>query len=212
MLRRLRSGADRAGVGDRVHTLEADLDVAWPDLGTIDMGWAVSSLHHIVDRERLLRDIRAALSPGGVMVVAEMEGLVRFLPDDVGQGKPGLEARCHRTLAEEGWNAHPDWEPHLQRSGFEMVGTRTFEIEAEPSPTTRRYAHTFLSRIRTAVADRLGDDDLDVLDRLLHPDHADSVFRRPDLTLRSPRRVWVARRPPIPTDPSEPDPVKGPDR
>ncbi len=52
------------------------------------------------DPDRVLADVFATIRPGGLLVVAEMESFPRFLPDDIGFGHPGLEARCHAAAAE----------------------------------------------------------------------------------------------------------------
>ncbi|GAA3592332.1 class I SAM-dependent methyltransferase [Nonomuraea rosea] len=135
MIDRVREAARAEGLGDRLRVAEADLDAAWPAIGALDVVWAASSLHHVADPGRVLRDIHAALNPGGLLAVIEMDALPRFLPDDFGLGRPGLEARCHEAAAQAGWNAHPDWGPHLEQAGFELAEQRSFSIEPSPSPT-----------------------------------------------------------------------------
>ena len=88
------------GVADRVRAIQADLDAAWPAIDTVDLVWASSSLHHMADPDRVLTEVFAAIRPGGLLVVAELDSFPRFLPDDLGLGRPGLEARCHAVLAE----------------------------------------------------------------------------------------------------------------
>ncbi|MEU8269801.1 class I SAM-dependent methyltransferase [Sphaerisporangium sp. NPDC049002] len=196
MLERLRAAARGRGPADRLRLVRADLDVAWPAIGAVDLAWAASSLHEFADPERVLRDVHAALNPGGLLVVIEMDALPRFLPDDLGLGRPGLESRCHEVVAEAHWNAHPDWRCHLERAGFEIAGQRGFTIEPSPAPpATGRFARAYLSRIRSVVEGRLAADDLDVLDRLLADDDPEGLLRRRDLTVRGTRTAWAARRP-----------------
>ncbi|MFI6981075.1 class I SAM-dependent methyltransferase [Embleya sp. NPDC050154] len=193
---RLRATAHGAGLTDRLRVVSADLDVAWPSVDAVDVAWAASSMHHVADPDRVLRDIHGALNPGGVLAVVEMDALPRFLPDDIGVGRPGLETRCHEAAARAGWNAHPDWRPHLERAGFEPVAQRTFTVEASPAPpAARRYARRQFAAFRVAVEGRVAADDLDVLDLLLTQDHPGALPNRHDLTLRSSRTVWAARRP-----------------
>jgi ubiquinone/menaquinone biosynthesis C-methylase UbiE len=196
MLERLQAAARGQELADRLRVVQADLDTAWPDVNAVDVAWAASSLHHLADPNRVIRDIHAALNPGGLLVVIEMDSHPRFLPDDVGFGRPGLEARCHGALAQANWNSHPDWRPYLEGAGFQVAGGRTFTIEAKPAPASAgRYAHAFLSSVRSALADQLANDDLRTLDRLLAVDSPDSLLRRPDLTVRGSRTAWAARRP-----------------
>ncbi|MGW0803432.1 class I SAM-dependent methyltransferase [Nonomuraea sp. NPDC002799] len=196
LLDRLRAAVRGQGLDDRLRVVPADLDVAWPAVDAVDVAWAASSLHHVADPDRVLRDIRAALNPGGLLVVIEMDALPRFLPDDIGLGRPGLEARCHEAAARAGWNAHPDWRPHLERAGFEPAEQRRFAIDASPAPpSTGHYAHSVLNGFRSGIAEHLADDDLATLDRLLTGDHPDALLNRPDLTVRGSRTAWAARRP-----------------
>lgn len=196
MLERVRAAARRHGLGDRVRVVQADLDLAWPGIGPVDLAWASSALHELADPDRVLRDLHAALGPGGLLVVVEMDALPRFLPDDIGPGRPGLELRCHEALARAGWNAHPDWRPHLERAGFRPAAQRTVTASAEPAPpSTGRYARAYLRRVRSALDTRLDPADLAALDRLLDDDHPHGLLRRTDLTARSSRTAWAARRP-----------------
>ncbi|HET6628080.1 MAG TPA: methyltransferase domain-containing protein [Nocardioidaceae bacterium] len=203
MLERLQAMTRAEGLADRVRVVQADLDVAWPEVTALDLAWAALSLHHVADPDRVLRDVLTALKPGGLLVVLEMDDLPRFLAEDVGQGRPGLEERCHAAMARAGWNSHPDWRPHLERAGFEIAGQRTFEIEADPaSPSIERYARGLLSNIRSGLDDQLSTDDLDTLDHLLVDDDPHAVLRR-QLTMRSSRTAWVAQRPDEqPTEPA----------
>jgi hypothetical protein len=158
--------------------------------------WAASSLHEVADPDRVLSNVYAALHAGGLLVVVEMDDLPRLLPDDVGLGCPGLEARCHAALAQANWNSHPDWQPHLERAGFEIAAQRRFSIEVNPAPpSTGRYAQTYLRRIRSALDGRLATDDLATLDRLLAGDDPGGLLHRRDLTIRGNRTAWAARRP-----------------
>lgn len=184
-------GREASGPGGRLRLVRADLDDGWPEVGEVDLVWASSSLHHVADPARLLRGIHAALSPDGLLVVVEMDALPRFLPRDLGAGRPGLEERCHEAAASAGWNAYPDWRPHLEKAGFEVAGQRDFPAEVSPAPpAARRYARAVLARFRSSLGDRLAADDLAALDHLL----AGDALNRLDLTVRSVRTAWAARR------------------
>jgi SAM-dependent methyltransferase len=196
MLERLRAAARGQGLADRLRVVQADLDVAWPEVGKVDIAWAALSLHHVGDPDRVLSDVFTALNPGGLLVVIEMDSLPRFLPDDIGLGRPGLEARCHEAMAQANWNAHPDWRPYLERAGFAIAEQRTFTIETNPPPPSAgRYAHAFLSRVRSALGGQLAADDITTLDHLLAADRSDALLQRRDLTVRGRRTGWAARRP-----------------
>ena len=198
MLARLRETAAAAGVGERVRTEQADLDAGWPDdVGELDLVWAALSLHHVGDAERLLGLIRGALRPGGLLVVTEMAGPVRVLPDDLGLGRPGLEARCHAASDAQpaSFDRYPDWDAALARAGFRAVERRSFSLTPpSPEPATGRYARALLARLRSGLADNLDTDDQATLDLLLDDAGAHSLLRRTDLTVRGHRTGWLARR------------------
>jgi ubiquinone/menaquinone biosynthesis C-methylase UbiE len=201
MLTRLQHKAQHLGLADRVQTVPADLDTAWPTIAPVDLAWASLSLHHLTSPDRVLDEILATIRPGGLLAVAEMEAPPTFLPDGLGIGRPGLESRCHDALAKEHAETLPhlgaDWAPHLEQAGFKEVAKRVFAINLEPPhpPATGRFAWLYLQRIRPALADRLGADDLATLDTLLDSDAPDSVLHRSDLVVRGRRTVWIGRRP-----------------
>ncbi|MDN5749227.1 MAG: methyltransferase domain-containing protein [Pseudonocardia sp.] len=198
-LRRVRQKACEAGVAERVDTVHADLDAAWPSLGRPDLVWASASLHHMADPDRTLRRVRDALTPGGLLVVVEPDGFPRFLPDHAPADRPGLEGRCHevgdRLAAGRLPHRGADFGPMLVAAGFSVEGehTITATVERSRSESVGRYALTGLGRIRDAVADALSAGDLAALDRLLDPDGPHSLLRRDDLAVRTRRTVWAAR-------------------
>ncbi|MFE2441115.1 class I SAM-dependent methyltransferase [Streptomyces sp. NPDC059426] len=203
LLDHLRGKARARGVEDRGRTVQADLDAAWPDLGTVELVWASASLHHLTDPDpdRGLREIFEWLRPGGLLAVVEMAGFPRFLPDDVGRGRPGLEARCHEARAEAHAESLPDlgsdWGPRLSRAGFTVEVERPITIDLRPPlpEPTARYAQASLRMLRSRIAGKLSPDDLATLDHLLDSGGPDGVVRRDDLTVRTERTLWAARRP-----------------
>jgi SAM-dependent methyltransferase len=200
-LRHLHTAAGERGLADRVSTVRADLDAAWPAVGTFDLVWASASLHHLADPDRVLADVLGALRPGGLLVAAELDSFPRLLPHDIGVGTPGLEARCHAILDEERAARLPhmgdDWGSKIGTAGFTVEAERSFSIDLKaPLPTaTGRYAQASLCRIRHVLDGRLSAEDLAAVDALLDPDSPTGVLRRDDLTVRTARTVWVARRP-----------------
>ncbi|WP_432968729.1 class I SAM-dependent methyltransferase [Dactylosporangium sp. CA-233914] len=202
MLQRLAANAAARGAGERVTTVHADLDTAWPTgLQAADVVWAANSMHHMADPQRVLRDILAALSPGGVLALAELDTFPRFLPDELGVGRPGLESRAHEAMARRREVDMPfmyaDWSLALAKAGFEVRAERRFEVTlpAPLPPAGVRYARTSLRRIRDGLAESLDPDDVAALDALLDEHGPQSLTRRDDLTVRAARTVWIAARP-----------------
>jgi SAM-dependent methyltransferase len=201
LLHHLETKARGLGVADRIHTVQANLDDAWPSVGTVDLVWASASLHHLADPGRVLSEVFAALHPGGLLAVLELDSFPRFLPADIGLGRPGLEDRCHAAMASERAERLPhlgsDWGPRLTAAGFIIEAERsvTIELTAPLPAATGRYAQASLRRLRSGLDGRLSPDDLATLDTLITSDGPDGVLRRDDLTVRAARRVWLAQRP-----------------
>jgi SAM-dependent methyltransferase len=201
LLTRVRAKARDLGAADRIVTVEADLDGPWPITQVVDVVWASMSVHHLADPDRVLADILASMRSGGRLVVAEPDGLLRFLPDDLGIGRPGLEARCHRTLAEAHARHMPplgsDWGPRLAHAGFAGVTTRTFAIAIEPPlpALAARYAQTFLQHVRSQLDGTIGAEDQATLDALIDSKGPHSVLHRHDLAVRGTRTLWAGTKP-----------------
>ncbi|MEV5357410.1 class I SAM-dependent methyltransferase [Streptomyces sp. NPDC052693] len=200
-LRRLRTKACARGVEQRVRTVQADLDaVGWPALGSPDLVWASASMHHMSRPDRVLRGVHDLLVPGGLFAVVELSGFPRFLPPGAPEDRPGLEERLH-AVTDRMQAAHlphrgADWAPLLADAGFTVEDHRTLTVSVEGSRDTAvgRYALGGLQRMRGAVAGTLAREDLAALDRLLDTDSPHSVLHRDDLTLRTQRTIWAARR------------------
>lgn len=88
------------------------------------------------------------------------------------------------------------WGPRLSDAGFTVEGERRSVIDlAPPLPeVTGRYAQASLHRIRPALEGLLDPEDLTSLDTLLADDGSDSLPSRNDLSVRTSRSTWVARR------------------
>ena len=141
-LRRLCEKALDLGLAGRIRTVEADLDAGWPDVGSFDVTWASMSLHHFADPTRVLRDVLAATRPGGLIAAAELTEPLRFLPDDLGFGFPGFEARAVATLGAAHAETMPTlgsaWAPRLTDAGWTVVDEREFRHRSRPAPAPGR--------------------------------------------------------------------------
>ncbi|MCC9306295.1 methyltransferase domain-containing protein [Kitasatospora sp. RB6PN24] len=202
MTERLLGTAETSGTASRVRAIEADLDEAWPDFGgELDLAWSATAMHHMAQPARAMREVFEALRPGGLFALVEIDSQPRFLPEELGIGRPGLEDRCRALLEAQLAVELPylgaDWGPLLTGAGFEVAAERRFT--AEPTPTDSkaagRYAQLVLRGLRDRVAGLATADDLAVLDQLTADDGPHSVLRRDDLTVRAERQVWLGRRP-----------------
>lgn len=199
MLALTQAAAHRHGLGERITTLQADLNEAWPAGVGAELIWAALFLHELDNPMKALAQIFSALPSGGLLMLLEMEGLPSFLPELMGHGSVipnGLEARLHAAMAAQGWNHHPDWTASLEAAGFAVerrdfptLGSTTAELAA-------RYGRAFLTRVRQALGETeaVSPRDLAALELLLG-DGAESLERRGDLVVRGQRTGWAARKP-----------------
>ncbi|MCL8015492.1 trans-aconitate 2-methyltransferase [Streptomyces sp. AS02] len=207
LLERARARAERVGVADRFGTLAGELPGVLDDLDyPADLLWAGRSLHHLGDQRAALAAFAARLTHGGTLALQEGGLPTRFLPRDLGFGRPGLQARL--DVLEEEWFAAmradlpgsvsetEDWPALLTAVGLRPTGTRTFLLDL-PAPTTdraRAYIVDSLTRTRDALADHLDADDRATLDQLLDPDDKASAHHRPDVFVLAAQTVYTAVR------------------
>ncbi|MEV0414125.1 class I SAM-dependent methyltransferase [Streptomyces sp. NPDC050448] len=209
LLDRTLARAERLGLGGRVTVRHAEL----PDgldggdgLGTADLIWSSKAVHHLGDQEGALKALAGLLRPGGVLAVAEGGLPMRFLPREIGIGRPGLQARL--DAAQEHWfeimraelpgstDVVEDWPAMLGRAGLTRCGGFTYLLDL-PAPldgTARAFLHAQLTRLREVASDLLDAEDLETLDALLDPEAQQGILRRPDAFLLSATTVFTGVR------------------
>ncbi|SEE03039.1 Methyltransferase domain-containing protein [Streptomyces sp. 2231.1] len=208
LLERARARAARQGVADRFDTLTGELPGVLGELNyPADLLWASRSLHHLGDQRAGLTAFAERLAPGGTLALLEGGLPSRFLPRDIGIGRPGLSARI--DVLEEEWFARmradlpgsvaevEDWPALLTAAGLRHARTRSFLLDL-PAPLgdrARAYIASHLARLRDGIGDGLDADDLATLDRLLDPTDPASVHHRPDAFILSAYTVHTAVRP-----------------
>ncbi|MFI7500072.1 class I SAM-dependent methyltransferase [Streptomyces sp. NPDC049687] len=208
LLERAGARAARLGYADRFGTLAGELPGVLDELDyPADLLWAGRSLHHLGDQRAALTAFTERLAPGGTLAIMEGGLPSRFLPRDLGLGRPGLEARLD-ALQEE-WFARmradlpgsvdvtEDWPALLGSAGLKHSRTRSFLLDLPaPAPDrARAYITTSLSRLRDVFGDAMDPEDRSVLDRLLDPDDAAGVHRRPDVFVLAAHTVHTAVKP-----------------
>jgi SAM-dependent methyltransferase len=205
LLERTLARAERQGVAGRVRAHIADLPDGLDALEPADLIWISQVLHHLGDQLAAVDRLRRLLRPGGLIAVAEGGLPTRFLPRDIGVGRPGLHARL--DAAAEDWfirmraalpgarETVEDWPGLLAAGGLTPVASRTFLLDL-PAPLGaegRDYLHRDLARQRDTYGDSLAPDDLATLDRLLDPADEAGLLRRPDVYLLTAKTVHTAR-------------------
>ncbi|WP_367319822.1 methyltransferase [Streptomyces sp. HUAS ZL42] len=207
LLDRARARAERLGFADRFGTLAGELPGVLVDLDyPADLLWASRSLHHLGDQRAALAAFAARLAPGGTLAIMEGGLPARFLPRDIGIGRPGLQARL--DVLEEEWFARmradlpgsvavtEDWPALLGASGLKHTRSRTFllDLPAPASDRARAYVTASLTRLRDTFAEGLDAEDRATLDRLVDPEDEASVHRRADVFVLAAHTVHTAVR------------------
>ncbi|MFD8232116.1 class I SAM-dependent methyltransferase [Streptomyces sp. NPDC059696] len=208
LLERARARAGRLGVADRFGTLAGELPEVLAELDyPADLLWASRSLHHLGDQRAALAAFARHLAPGGTLALMEGGLPLRFLPRDIGMGRPGLQARIDAVEAD--WFTRmrtdlpghvaetEDWPALLTAAGLKPTRTHSFllDLPAPASERARAYVVASLSHMRDKLAEGLDAEDLATVDRLLDPDDEASLHRRPDVFVLEAHTVHTAVRP-----------------
>ncbi|MFF4183689.1 class I SAM-dependent methyltransferase [Streptomyces sp. NPDC001691] len=200
--------AERLGVAGNVTVRHAELPggLEGGGLGAADLVWSSKAVHHLGDQQGALDALADTLSPGGMLAVAEGGLPPRFLPRDIGAGRPGLQARL--DAAQECWfeamradlpGSTPvveDWPAMFRRAGLSDTGSFTLLLDL-PAPLgepARTFLHAHLTRLRETMSESLDGADLKTLDLLLDPGAPEGILRRPDAFLLSATTVHTGVR------------------
>ncbi|AXK32820.1 class I SAM-dependent methyltransferase [Streptomyces armeniacus] len=207
LLERVAARAAEQGLGDRVRTRQADLPAEFGALGSADVIWTSHVVHHLGDQQAALESLAGVLRPGGLLAVVERGLPARFLPRDIGIGRPGLQARLDAVVEDRfsemraelpgSVGVVEDWPGMLAAAGLVPAGTRTF-LTDHPAPlalSAREYLHTHLTRLRDGVGEQLDAEDRETLDRLVDGDACTGILWRPDAFYATATTVHTARAP-----------------
>ncbi|MFI1969406.1 SAM-dependent methyltransferase [Streptomyces cinnamoneus] len=199
---------ERAGrLGVRLRTRVAEFPEGLDGLGAADLVWSGQVVHHVGDQQDALNRLAALLAPGGVLAIVEGGLPARWLPRDLGFGRPGLQARLDAATEERFSRMRAelpgtvavveDWPGMLRQTGLTDVKSRTFLVD-HPAPLAdgpRRSVRRWLERHQTVAGEFLDADDAATLERLLDPADPAGVDRRADLFLLTAKTVHFGRRP-----------------
>ena len=215
LLDRARARAERLGLGGRVVARHALLPEGLDGngahgeggLGPADLVWSSRVVHHLGDQQQALTELAAVLRPGGLLAIAEGGLPMRFLPRDIGIGRPGLQTRL--DAAQEHWfeimraelpgstTLVEHWPAMLRRAGLTGVASFTslLDLPAPLGGPARAFLHTHLTRLRERVSEFLNAEDHTTLEVLLDPGAPEGSLRRPDAFLLSATTVITGRNP-----------------
>ncbi|QIZ38552.1 class I SAM-dependent methyltransferase [Saccharopolyspora sp. ASAGF58] len=205
LLARAGERAERLGV--RLRTQVAEFPAGLADLVPADLVWSGQVVHHVGDQQDVLNRLAGLLEPGGVLAIVEGGLPARWLPRDLGFGRPGLQFRLDAAMADRfdqmradlpgSITVAEDWPGMLRAAGLTEARAKTFLVD-HPAPLAdgpRRFARRVLERQRGGLADSLDAEDLATLDRLLDPADPAGIDRRPDLFLLTAKTVHFGRKP-----------------
>lgn len=191
---------------ERVETHVGDLEHRLPALEPAELVWSRGVVHHLPEPVAGLRRLGDALSPGGLLAVAEGGLAPRYLPGGYGVGAPSFVLRLEATLSDyfrQRWDLVPaavggaaDWPEMIRQAGLIPLRTRTFLLErrAPLDPEVREDVVAHMHRVRDLIGDRLSAQDGDALDILLDQRDQRSMAQRPDLFVLAAQTVHVASR------------------
>jgi SAM-dependent methyltransferase len=176
-------------------------------LGPADLVWSAQVVHHVGDQQGALDQLAGLLEPGGVLALVEGGLPARWLPRDLGFGRPGLQARLDAAVADRFSRMRAelpgsvavveDWPGMLRAAGLTELRSQTFLVD-HPAPLAegpRKSVRRSLERHREMLDELLDAEDLATLDRLLDPADPAGVDRRADLFLLTAKTVHFGRRP-----------------
>jgi SAM-dependent methyltransferase len=215
LLGRALARAERLGLGGRVAVRHAELPEGLDGgdehgeggLGAADLIWSSRAVHHLGDQQGALNGLAGLLTPGGLLAIAEGGLRMRFLPRDIGIGRPGIQARL--DAVQERWfeimraelpgstTVVEDWPAMLSRAGLTGVGSFAclLDLPAPLGETARAFLHTHLTRLQETMSESLDVEDRETLDVLLDPGAPEGILRRPDAFLLSATTVFTGMRP-----------------
>ncbi|MGW1679281.1 class I SAM-dependent methyltransferase [Saccharopolyspora sp. NPDC002376] len=194
-------------LGVELRTREAEFPTGLDELEAADLIWSAQAVHHVGDQQDALNRMARLLTTDGVLAVVEGGLPTRWLPNDLGFGRPGLQARIDAAMSER-FNqmraelpgsvaAVETWADMLRTAGLVETRSKTFLVD-RPAPLdddTRRWVRGTVERYRHGLEGQLDAEDLATLDRLLDPTDPAGIDRRSDLFLLTAKTVHFGRKP-----------------
>jgi SAM-dependent methyltransferase len=199
--RRARAG----GVAERVRWASGEVGRLPLRPGGADLVWASGVVHHVPDQQAAVTELAGLARPGGTVALVEGGLPMRCLPDDVGVGDTGLEARLDEARARwfadlraelAGPSMPYGWPAALAAAGLVELRSRSYVAEstAPLDGIGRRIASQHLTHALEELGDRLAAGDREALRRLVDPADPLSIHRRDDLTVTAVRTIHAATR------------------
>lgn len=215
LLGEARTRIEAAGhTADRVRAVHCDLHGGTAELRSVvdepaDVIWAAGVVHHVGDQQATVDQLADLLAPNGRLALGEGGLRPRYLPWDLGVGRPGLENRLEAAI--ETWfgrmrEAVPEstrmpygWGTALRRAGLVDVHTESTMVE-RPAPLSAEDTEFVVDGIAHTVerarhVELLDADDITAWERLLDPSDPAWLGARDDLYVLDVRSVHVGAKP-----------------
>jgi ubiquinone/menaquinone biosynthesis C-methylase UbiE len=165
VLVRAEERAKRLGV--RLQTQLAEFPGGLAELPPAELIWSAQVVHHVGDQQDALNQLARLLAPGGVLAVVEGGLPARWLPRELGFGRPGLHARLDAAMEDRFSRMRAelpgsvavveDWASMLRAAGLTEARSKTFLVD-HPAPLAdglRQSVRGSLERHRTMLGERL---------------------------------------------------------
>lgn len=186
-------------------TIHAQFPEDLSSLPEADLVWSAQVVHHVGDQLGALRELAGRVRPGGTIAIVEGGLSPRWLPRDIGIGRPGLQARLDATMSDGFQNMRADlpgtvrtvedWPALLRQAGFIDTETRNVLIDRPATDDVRAWLRIRLERTRQGMADTLDAEDLATIDRLIDPNDPEGLDHRSDVFLLGVKSVHIGHRP-----------------
>lgn len=185
---------DRTGVRANVRIVHADAaDTGLPD-SSCDLVLARALIHHVTDLDRLFREVRRILAPGGMLIIQDRTAADCLLPGSPAHLRGYLFELYPKLIPIETGRRPEDGavRASLAAAGFEDVRTVPFAEPRRTYASITELREELLSRRGRSILHALDDGELEALTDAIGRRLADAGAAWP-LTEHDHWTFWIAR-------------------
>ena len=200
-IRRRRSDSHAAPLAP-VRFLEADLNQLAAESPIYDVAWCAQSLFSFPEPVSSLKKIRAALKPGGLVVVLENDTLHQLLLPWPTEQELIVRSAEFAALAAESKRPGKFYVGRrlpavLAEAGFEPIGFTTQAIDraAPLDEPLERFLHCYLKRLRERVEPHISSADAAEFAEVIRPEGRDFLLTQPHFACTWINVIAVGRKP-----------------